>query len=100
MRSVRVIQAHFVWMYREHLMAPMKTMYVYILKCFDETYYTCVTNNLEQRLKQHDAGINKEAYTHSRRPVQLVFRQLFSDPLKAIHFEKRLKNGRVKRRKQ
>ena len=79
-------------------MAPMKTMYVYILKCFDETFYTGVTNNLERRLKQHDAGINKEAYTHSRRPVHLVFHQLFSDPLKAIHFEKRLKKWSRKKK--
>ena len=36
-------------------------MYVYMLKCADETYYTGVTNNLENRLQQHKSGIHKEA---------------------------------------
>ncbi len=29
-------------------------MYVYILKCSDNTYYTGVTNNLEKRFQEHE----------------------------------------------
>jgi len=29
----------------------VKYLYVYIVKCNDETYYTGVTNNLEKRIK-------------------------------------------------
>jgi len=51
----------------------MKTMYVYILKCSDGSYYVGVTNNLEKRVEQHQAGININAYTHNKRPLKLVF---------------------------
>ncbi len=69
----------------------MKIMYVYILHCSDETYYVGVTNNLEQRLCQHQDGVNTQCYTFSRRPNKLVFYELFNDPLKAIYFEKKIK---------
>jgi putative endonuclease len=69
----------------------MKTMYVYILECSDKTYYIGVTNNLEQRLEQHNSGINQESYTCSRRPVELKFYELFNDPISAIAFEKKIK---------
>ena len=69
----------------------MKTMYVYILLCKDKTYYVGVTNNLEQRFDQHVAGINRTCYTFSRRPLKLVYHEMFNDPLKAIQFEKKIK---------
>lgn len=40
---------------------------------------------------EHNAGKYPEAYTHSRRPVELVFYQDFTDPNQAITFEKRIK---------
>lgn len=46
--------------------------FVYILKCSDETLYTGITNNLEQRLKLHDLG-KASKYTHGRRPVKLIY---------------------------
>ena len=69
----------------------MKTMYVYILECADETFYTGVTNNMERRLEEHQTGIHPESYTFSRRPVKLMFHELFNDPLSAIAFEKKIK---------
>ncbi|MBL0330303.1 MAG: GIY-YIG nuclease family protein [Bacteroidetes bacterium] len=69
----------------------MKTMYVYILECSDKTYSVGVTNNLEQRLQQHNSGIHPESYTFSRRPVELKFYELFNDPISAIAFEKKIK---------
>ena len=69
----------------------MKIMYVYILKCSDNTYYTGVTNNLDFRLKQHRLGIPIGSYTFYRRPVELVYHDIFYDPLQAIEFEKKLK---------
>jgi len=69
----------------------LKFMYVYILKCFDKTYYVGVTNNLDRRFQEHQEGINHQAYTHSRRPVELVWNQLFSNPDEAIQFEKKIK---------
>jgi putative endonuclease len=51
----------------------MKTMYVYILKCSDDSFYTGVTNDLEMRFEQHVQGINRNCYTFSRRPLEIVF---------------------------
>lgn len=45
--------------------------YVYILKCFDETLYTGITNNLEKRIKAHNEGRGAK-YTKGRRPVILL----------------------------
>ena len=69
----------------------MKFMFVYILECSDKTYYTGVTNNLELRLEQHQSGINPNAYTFNRRPVKLVFHEVFNSPLQAFDFETKLK---------
>ena len=69
----------------------MKTMYVYILKCNDKSYYTGVTNDLEQRYEQHKQGINITSYTYTRRPLELVFYETFNDPKTAIEFEKKIK---------
>jgi putative endonuclease len=69
----------------------MKTMYVYILQCSDDSLYTGVTNNLETRLEQHLQGLNRNCYTFKRRPLKLVYYEIFNEPLSAIAFEKKLK---------
>lgn len=66
-------------------------MYVYILLCSDESYYTGVTNCLEMRLEQHEQGVFKTCYTYKRRPLKIVYYELFNGPLSAIAFEKKLK---------
>ncbi|MCW3102071.1 MAG: hypothetical protein JWO09_511 [Bacteroidetes bacterium] len=66
-------------------------MYVYILRCSDGSYYTGVTNDLEERFEQHSQGIHPDSYTFSRRPLELVFYEMFNSPLAAIAFEKKLK---------
>lgn len=45
--------------------------FVYILRCFDDTLYTGITNNLERRIKQHNEGKGAK-YTRGRGPVALV----------------------------
>ncbi|MBJ7880054.1 GIY-YIG nuclease family protein [Gelidibacter salicanalis] len=69
----------------------MKSYYVYILECSDETYYTGFTSNLEQRFVEHQSGKYRESYTHNRRPLILVFYQEFVDPNQAIMIEKQIK---------
>ena len=71
----------------------LKYLYVYILKCNDGTYYTGITTNIEKRLVQHNEGLNTEAYTYSRRPVNLVFYERYTDYNIAIEWETRIKNG-------
>lgn len=69
----------------------MKTMYVYILECSDDSYYIGVCNNAERRFQEHSIGIDRNCYTYMRRPLKLVFTQIFSDPNSAIAFEKKIK---------
>ena len=69
----------------------MKQYFVYILKCSDQSYYTGVTNNLENRFSEHSNGLNKKAYTYNRRPLQLVYYNDFKDINQAITFEKQVK---------
>ncbi len=69
----------------------MKTYIVYILKCADNSLYTGITGNFDQRWAQHQMGSLKGCYTFSRRPLQLVYQMIFHDVVQAILFEKRLK---------
>ncbi|MDF1612040.1 GIY-YIG nuclease family protein [Stygiobacter electus] len=69
----------------------MKDYYLYILKCKDDSYYTGITNNLEKRIQEHNAGIYK-GYTSSRLPVKLVYSRTFKDINEAIRSEKQIKN--------
>lgn len=46
--------------------------YTYILLCNDKTYYIGWTNDLENRLKNHNEGKGAK-YTRGRRPVELVY---------------------------
>jgi putative endonuclease len=47
---------------------------VYILLCNDKTLYTGVTNNLEKRLRDHEAGSGAK-YTRGRGPLKLLYRE-------------------------
>ncbi len=69
----------------------MKISYVYILKCADDSYYTGVTSNLDQRMQQHESGFYPDCYTASRRPVELVFYAEFTNIGFAIEKEKKIK---------
>ena len=56
--------------------------YTYILKCRDGTLYTGWTNDLEKRLKAHNAGLGAK-YTRSRTPVELVYYETFKTKVEA-----------------
>ena len=69
----------------------MREFCVYILRCADGSYYTGMTNDLSRRLKEHAEGINDGAYTHDRRPVELVHTIYFLDVHDAIDCETMIK---------
>jgi len=69
----------------------LKTLYVYILECSDNSFYIGVTNNVGRRFIEHSTGLHEESYTFNRRPLKLVYCKQFNNPLKAIEFEKQLK---------
>ena len=61
------------------------------MKCSDNTYYTGITSNLEQRITEHKLGKHIESYTYKRRPIELKFYAEFSDISIAIQTEKQIK---------
>ncbi len=52
----------------------VKAWLVYMLRCRDGSLYTGVTNDLERRLAAHRTG-KGSAYTRSRLPVRVVYRE-------------------------
>jgi len=66
--------------------------YVYILQSAkDKSYYTGVTEDLKQRLEDHNSGSTR--YSKSKKPYQLVWYCAFLNKKRAIQFEKYLKVG-------
>jgi len=59
---------------------------VYMLRCRDKSLYTGITNDVERRLAAHAAG-RGGAYTRSRRPVRLVYREGAKDRSAALRRE-------------
>jgi len=51
--------------------------YVYILECSDGSYYTGITNNIDNRIKRHNAGKGSR-YTRCRLPVKLLYKEKHS----------------------
>ena len=48
--------------------------YVYILRCSDNSFYTGITTDIDRRIRTHNLG-KGAAYTRSRRPVKLIYRE-------------------------
>lgn len=64
--------------------------YTYIVKCSDGSLYTGWTNDLEKRIRDHNAG-NGAKYTKSRRPVELVYFESFASRQEAMRREWKIK---------
>ncbi len=77
----------------------VKLYHVYLLLCSDGTYYTGVTNDVERRISQHRSAEDRDAYTASRLPVELVYVQTFQWVQNAIEWEKRLKKWSSRKKK-
>jgi len=60
--------------------------YTYIVQCSDNSYYTGWTNHLERRIKEHNEGKGAK-YTKSRRPVVLVYYEVFQSKEEAMKRE-------------
>ena len=70
---------------------------MYILKCSDGTYYTGSTNNLKQRIEDHEAGLGAN-YTKKRLPVKLVYSEEHERIDFAFEREKQIQNwSRIKK---
>lgn len=75
----------------------MRSFFVYILKCNDDSYYVGHTDDLEQRLGQHQTK-TYPGYTSSRLPVQLVYSQTFESRDEAFGVERQMKKWSRKKK--
>ena len=77
----------------------MQENYTYIIRCKDNSLYVGWTNNLEKRMKAHNDGKGAK-YTKPRRPVELVYYEVFSTKQEAMSREYHLKKLSHKEKEQ
>lgn len=65
--------------------------YTYIVRCNDDTLYTGWTNDLEHRIRMHNEGKGAK-YTRARRPVTLVYFEIFDTKKEAMQREYAIKH--------
>jgi len=75
----------------------MQSFYVYIIKCADSSYYTGHTDDIEARFEQHVLS-NTKSYTSSRKPLELVFCEEFSERDQAQEAERQIKGWSRKKK--
>lgn len=64
--------------------------YFYILRCADNSYYIGHTENLEQRIADHNLG-KYDGYTATRLHITLVYQELFHTRDEAFVAEQKVK---------
>ena len=79
-------------------MSESRYLFVYILKCSVNTYYTGFTYNPERRIEEHNSGDNKNSYTSQRLPIEMIFCEKFTDFNLAIIWEKKIKDWSRKKK--
>jgi len=67
-------------------------IFVYILKCADDSLYVGCTNNLEKRIQQHNESKSGAHYTKIRRPVVLKYSEEFKTLIFARRREQEIKS--------
>lgn len=65
--------------------------YLYILLCADNSLYTGITNNLENRLGCHSSGKGSK-YVRSHLPVKLIYTEKYLNKNEALKREKEVKS--------
>ena len=66
--------------------------FVYILECWDKTFYTWITTDLERRLQQHNGQIPWWAkYTLARKPSKIVYVEKYLNRSEATKREIKIK---------
>ena len=73
--------------------------FTYILKCSDGTLYTGWTSGLEARLEAHNLGKGAK-YTRGRRPVVLVYSEVFQTKELAMKREAAIKKMNKKNKEK
>lgn len=72
--------------------------FIYILKCFDNSFYVGFTSNLVRRMTEHESR-HGGTYTKIRTPVELVYQETLESESAARLREKQIK-GWSRKKKQ
>jgi putative endonuclease len=64
--------------------------FVYLLRCADGTLYTGWTVDVPRRVRTHNAGRGAK-YTRARRPVKLVYTEVWPTRAAAMRRERQIK---------
>jgi predicted GIY-YIG superfamily endonuclease len=67
-----------------------KVWFLYMLRCADGSLYTGITNDLQRRCQQHNAG-KASRYTRSRLPTRLVYQEVHASRSLALRREAAIK---------
>ncbi|PTI69744.1 GIY-YIG nuclease family protein [Staphylococcus succinus] len=68
----------------------MDKHYIYIVKCKDGSLYTGYAKDILQRVAKHNRGQGAK-YTKIRRPVELVYQEMFDTKSEALKREYEIK---------
>ncbi|ARJ14840.1 MULTISPECIES: GIY-YIG nuclease family protein [Staphylococcus] len=68
----------------------MDKHFVYIVQCKDYSLYTGYARDVEARIKQHNLGKGAK-YTKARRPVVLVYQEMYDTKSEALKREYEIK---------
>ena len=81
----------------ENFKPVKKRWYVYMVRCADNSLYTGISNDVEERVKAHNAG--KGARTTRGRAWVLLHSEAFASKPEAMSREWHLKHERAFRKK-
>lgn len=68
-----------------------KNWYLYMVICSDNSFYTGITTDLKRRVAEHNSSKNGAKYTRTRRPVRLVYSEIFTTKTAAAKREYQVK---------
>ncbi|MCB0478793.1 MAG: GIY-YIG nuclease family protein [Crocinitomicaceae bacterium] len=75
----------------------MKSAYMYILECSDDSFYVGSTIDLSLRIIEHNSGIGAN-YTKKRIPVKLIYNEEFDSIEEAFLREKQVQKWSRKKK--
>lgn len=77
----------------KQLEAERREWHLYIIRCYDGTLYTGISNDVIRRFEKHQ-GVGKQGakYLRGRGPLELVFQKKIGSKSEALKIEQKIKN--------
>jgi len=69
----------------------MQKYYFYLARCNNNTLYSGYTNNIKRREQRHNIGRGAK-YTKYRRPIKIIYFEIFNTRKKAMQREVQVKS--------